>query len=411
MLLSLSHTALLRPRHARPPVAVRRTVVTAAARKPSGKKAASHGDNVRPDVSERAKALQSVVSSIDGHFGKGTIMKLGESNRMKVETFPSGSLTLDLCLGGGIPRGRIVEVYGPESSGKTTLGLHALASMQKMGGTAAMIDAEHAFDADYAAALGVDVDNLLVCQPESGEMALEVVDQLVRSSAVDVILVDSVAALVPQAEIEGEMGMVQVGSQARLMSQALRKLVQNASKCNCTVIFINQIRYKIGVIYGSPETTSGGNALKFYASVRIDIRRISTIKGSDGEDYGIRVKTKVVKNKVARPYRIAEMDIIFGQGISSVGCLLDCAEELKVIQRKGAWYSYGETRLGQGREKAVLYLEDDPALQSELEEQVRAAAKGGAPLVEEQLEDEEDEDEEEDGFMYQVEAAEKEPAL
>lgn len=319
------------------------------------------------------QALQNVLSSIDNQFGKGTIMQLGQANIMRVETFPSGSMTLDLGLGGGYPRGRIVEIYGPESSGKTTLGLHAMAEIQKLGGTSAMIDAEHAFDADYASKLGVDVDKLLVCQPESGEMALEVVDQLVRSSAVDVILVDSVSALVPRSEIEGEIGMVQVGAQARLMSQAMRKLVQNAAKCKCTVIFINQIRYKIGVIYGSPETTSGGNALKYYSSVRIDIRRCGFIKGADGHDVGIRVKTKIVKNKVARPYRIAEMDLMFHKGISSMGCLLDCAEEMNIIQRKGSWYSFGEERLGQGRDKAVLFLEGSPDLASKIELLVRAA--------------------------------------
>jgi len=333
----------------------------------------------RESSSARDKALESVMSSLDGQFGKGTIMKMGAAGTMKIDTFSSGSLTLDMALGGGIPRGRIMEIYGPESAGKTTLGLHAMAEMQKSGGVAAMIDAEHAFDAEYAAKLGVNVDKLLVCQPESGEMALEVVDQLVRSSAVDVILVDSVAALVPRAEIEGEIGMIQVGSQARLMSQALRKLVQNAAKCKCTVIFINQIRYKIGVIYGSPETTPGGNALKFYCSVRVDIRRAGFIKGADGLDAGIRVRTKVVKNKVARPYRVAEMDIMFHKGISSVGCVLDCAEELGIIARKGAWYSYGGSNLGQGRDKTVAYLEEHQDVCSEIEALVRAGQADGMP--------------------------------
>eukprot|EP00242_Pyramimonas_sp_CCMP2087_P010254 CAMPEP_0198212702 /NCGR_PEP_ID=MMETSP1445-20131203/27283_1 /TAXON_ID=36898 /ORGANISM="Pyramimonas sp., Strain CCMP2087" /LENGTH=394 /DNA_ID=CAMNT_0043887223 /DNA_START=372 /DNA_END=1556 /DNA_ORIENTATION=- len=322
---------------------------------------------------DKKNALKSVFDSLDDMYGKGSVMKMGDAKFMKIETFPSGSMTLDLALGGGYPRGRIVEIYGPESSGKTTLALHAMAEIQKLGGTAAFVDAEHAFDADYAAALGVDTDELLVSQPSSGEMALEVVDRLVRSGAVDVIAVDSVSALVPQAEIEGEMGMVTVGTQARLMSQGLRKLVQNASKCNCTVIFINQIRHKIGVFYGSPETTSGGNALKFYASVRIDIRRIGFVKGPDGIEIGNRVKTKIVKNKVARPYKIAESDLMYGTGLSFVGSLLDCAEECSVIERKGAWYSFGPTRLGQGRDKAVQFLVDNPEVSSQVESATRAS--------------------------------------
>uniref|UniRef100_A0A7S0WUZ5 Uncharacterized protein n=1 Tax=Pyramimonas obovata TaxID=1411642 RepID=A0A7S0WUZ5_9CHLO len=323
----------------------------------------------------KKQALQSVFDSLDAMYGKGTIMKMGDAKFMQTETFPSGSMTLDLALGGGYPKGRIVEIYGPESSGKTTLALHAMAEMQKLGGTAAFIDAEHAFDADYAAALGVNTDDLLVSQPSSGEMALEVVDRLVRSGAVDVIAVDSVAALVPQAEIEGEMGLVQVGTQARLMSQGLRKLVQNASKGKCTVIFINQIRHKIGVFYGSPETTSGGNALKFYASVRIDIRRIGFVKGPNGIEVGNRVRTKIVKNKVARPYQVAESDLMYGTGLSFVGSLLDCAETCSVVDRKGAWYSYGKTRLGQGRDKSIQFLEENPEVCSKIEAATRASQK------------------------------------
>jgi recombination protein RecA len=283
---------------------------------------------------EKEKALNLVLNQIERSFGKGSIMRLGDAARMKVETISSGAITLDLALGGGLPKGRIIEIYGPESSGKTTLALHAVAQVQKSGGVAAFVDAEHALDPTYSAALGVDIENLLVSQPDNGEAALEIVDQLVRSSAVDIVVIDSVAALVPRAEIEGEMGDNQVGLQARLMSKALRKVAGNIGKSGCTVIFLNQLRQKIGVTYGSPEVTTGGNALKFYASVRLDIRRIQTLKkGSEGE-YGIRAKVKVAKNKVAPPFRIAEFDIIFGSGISRLGCLVDLAEQTGVINRK-----------------------------------------------------------------------------
>ncbi|HRD41899.1 MAG TPA: recombinase RecA [Prochlorococcaceae cyanobacterium AMR_MDS_5431] len=308
---------------------------------------------------DREKALSSVLSQIERNFGKGSIMRLGDATRMRVETISTGALTLDLALGGGYPKGRIIEVYGPESSGKTTLTLHAIAEVQKQGGVAAFVDAEHALDPIYAATLGVDVENLLISQPDTGEMALEIVDQLVRSGAVDIIVIDSVAALTPRAEIEGEMGDVVVGSQARLMSQAMRKITGNIGKSGCTVIFLNQLRMKIGVTYGNPETTSGGNALKFYASVRLDIRRIQTLKRGT-EEYGIRAKVKVAKNKVAPPLRIAEFDILFGHGISTLGCLLDLAEETGVVIRKGSWYSYDGKNIGQGRDNAISWLEENP---------------------------------------------------
>lgn len=326
---------------------------------------------------EKQKALNLVLTQIERNFGKGTIMRLGDATRMKVETIPTGALTLDLALGGGIPKGRVVEIYGPESSGKTTLALHALAEVQKTGGIAAFVDAEHALDPTYAAALGVDIENLLVSQPDTGEAALEIVDQLVRSAAVDLIVIDSVAALVPRAEIEGEMGDSHMGLQARLMSQALRKITGNIGKSGCTVIFLNQLRQKIGVTYGNPETTTGGNALKFYASVRLDIRRIQTLKkGTD--EYGIRAKVKVAKNKVAPPFRIAEFDIVFGQGISSLGCLVDMAEETGVIIRKGAWYSYNGDNIGQGRDNTIRYLEEKPEFIKEVDQQVRQKLELGA---------------------------------
>jgi recombination protein RecA len=326
---------------------------------------------------EKKKALTLVLNQIERSFGKGAIVRLGDATRMKVETIPSGALTLDLALGGGLPKGRVIEIYGPESSGKTTLALHAIAEVQKAGGVAAFVDAEHALDPSYAAVLGVDIENLLVSQPDTGEMGLEVVDQLVRSVAVDIIVIDSVAALVPRAEIEGDMGDAHMGLQARLMSQALRKITGNIGKSNCTVIFLNQLRQKIGVVYGNPETTTGGNALKFYASVRLDIRRIQTLKRGT-EEYGIRAKVKVAKNKIAPPFRIAEFDIIFGKGISTLGCLIDLAEETGVLKRKGAWYSYNGDNIGQGRDKTLTYLEENTTLAKEIEQKVRGALDSGA---------------------------------
>ncbi len=331
----------------------------------------------KTETSDKQKALNLVLTQIERNFGKGSIMRLGDASRMKVETIPSGALTLDLALGGGIPKGRVIEIYGPESSGKTTVALHAVAEVQKAGGIAAFVDAEHALDPAYARALGVDIDNLLVSQPDTGEAALEIVDQLVRSSAVDIIVVDSVAALVPRAEIEGEMGDSHVGLQARLMSQALRKIAGNMGKSGCTVIFLNQLRQKIGVTYGSPETTTGGQALKFYASVRLDIRRIQTLKKGT-EEYGIRAKVKVAKNKVAPPFRVAEFDVIFGKGISTLGCLIDLAEETGVIIRKGAWYSYNGDNIAQGRDNAIKYAEEKPEFAQKIEQEVRQKLEMGA---------------------------------
>lgn len=319
---------------------------------------------------EKRKALELAVAQIERSFGKGSIMRLGDATRMKVETISSGALTLDLALGGGLPKGRVIEIYGPESSGKTTLALHAVAEVQKLGGVAAFVDAEHALDPTYAAALGVDIDNLLVAQPDTGEAALEIVDQLVRSTAVDVVVVDSVAALVPRAEIEGDMGDSHVGLQARLMSQALRKITGNIGKTGSTVIFLNQLRQRIGITYGNPETTTGGTALKFYASVRLDIRRVQTLKRGT-EEFGIRAKVKVAKNKVAPPFRIAEFDIIFGKGICNLGCILDIAEETGIISRKGAWYAYKGENLAQGRDNTIKYMEDNPTFAQEVEQLVR----------------------------------------
>jgi recombination protein RecA len=332
------------------------------------------------DLTEKQKALSMVLNQIERNFGKGSIMRLGEASRMQVATIPTGALTLDLALGGGLPKGRVIEIYGPESSGKTTVALHALAEVQRSGGIAAFVDAEHALDPIYAKALGVDIDELLVSQPDTGEMGLEVVDQLVRSAAVDLVVVDSVAALVPRAEIEGEMGDAHVGLQARLMSQALRKITGSIGKSQCAVIFLNQLRQKIGISYGNPETTTGGNALKFYASVRLDIRRIQTLKKGT-EEYGIRAKVKVAKNKVAPPFRIAEFDILFGQGISTLGCLLDLAEQTGVVVRKGAWYSYDGDNIGQGRDNTVQRLQEDSAFAAKLETQVREQLSlNGSPL-------------------------------
>ncbi|MFM7560675.1 recombinase RecA, partial [Cylindrospermopsis raciborskii] len=337
---------------------------------------------------------------IERSFGKGAIMRLGDATRMRVETISTGALTLDLALGGGLPKGRVIEIYGPESSGKTTVALHAIAEVQRNGGIAAFVDAEHALDPTYAGALGVDIENLLVSQPDTGEAGLEIVDQLVRSAAVDIVVIDSVAALVPRAEIEGDMGDAHVGLQARLMSQALRKITGNIGKSGCTVIFINQLRQKIGVTYGSPETTTGGNALKFYASVRLDIRRIQTLKkGSD--EFGNRVKVKVAKNKVAPPFRIAEFDIIFGKGISTLGCLVDLAEETGVLIRKGAWYSHNGENISQGRDNAIKYLEEKSDFAEKIKEQVRAKLDQGAVVsansvaksTEEEVEEEMEEEE------------------
>lgn len=327
---------------------------------------------------EREKALEVALSHIERQFGKGSIMKLGEvAGRMQVETIPSGSISLDVALGvGGLPRGRVIEIFGHESSGKTTLAQHAMASAQKSGGIAAMIDAEHALDPGYAKRLGVDIDNLLISQPDTGEQALEIAEALVRSGALDVIVVDSVAALVPRAEIEGEMGDAHVGLQARLMSQALRKLVGAVSKSKTCLIFTNQIREKVGVMFGNPETTPGGRALKFYSSVRIEVRRIETLKQGQ-ESTGIRVRAKVVKNKVAPPFRQAEFDILYGEGISREGDLLDLAEEQSIVTRSGTWYSYGNERLGQGRENAREFLRAHPEMTNAIEERIRQALSGG----------------------------------
>jgi recombination protein RecA len=348
---------------------------------PVDPKAASSSSSAgAPANAERDKALGLVLNQIERNFGKGSIMRLGDASRMRVETINTGALTLDLALGGGYPKGRVVEVYGPESSGKTTLTLHAIAEVQKRGGVAAFVDAEHALDPVYAASLGVDIENLLVSQPDTGEMALEIVDQLVRSAAVDIVVIDSVAALTPRAEIEGEMGDLAVGSQARLMSQAMRKITGNIGKSGCTVIFLNQLRQKIGVTYGNPETTTGGNALKFYASVRLDIRRIQTLKRGT-EEYGIRAKVKVAKNKVAPPFRIAEFDILFGRGISTLGCLLDLAEETGVVTRKGAWYSYEGDNIGQGRDNTITWLEQNPEQKEVIEELTRRRLTEGSEVT------------------------------
>ncbi len=328
---------------------------------------------------EKEKALSLVVGQIERNFGKGSIMRLGDASKMRVETISTGALTLDLALGGGYPKGRVIEVYGPESSGKTTLTLHAIAEIQRNGGVAAFVDAEHALDPVYAASLGVDVENLLVSQPDTGEMALEIVDQLIRSAAVDLVVVDSVAALTPRSEIEGEMGDHSVGAQARLMSQAMRKITGNIGKSGCTVIFLNQLRLKIGITYGNPETTTGGNALKFYASVRLDIRRIQTLKRGT-EEYGIRAKVKVAKNKVAPPFRIAEFDILFGKGISTLGCLLDLADETNVVTRKGAWYSYDGDNIGQGRDNTITWLEQNPESKEIIEKLVKDKLTEGSEV-------------------------------
>ncbi len=329
--------------------------------------------SVKEVNAEKLKALQLTMEKLDKAYGKGTVMKLGDSPVVAVEVIPSGSLTLDLALGiHGYPKGRVVEIYGPESSGKTTLAIHAIAECQKQGGIAAFIDAEHAFDQQYAKNLGVDINNLIISQPDNGEQALEIADNLIRSGAVDLLIVDSVAALTPKAEIEGEMGDSQMGLQARLMSKALRKLTGSINKAGCCCIFINQLREKIGVMFGNPETTTGGNALKFYASVRIDIRRSSQIKDGD-ENTGNRVKVKVVKNKVAPPFRKAEFDVMYGQGISKVGEIIDLGVELNIINKSGSWFSYGETKLGQGRDSVKQLVLDNPELMDELENKIKEA--------------------------------------
>lgn len=332
-------------------------------------------DKSKTENDGKKQALGLAVDQIEKQFGKGSIMRLGEANKVEIETYSSGSISIDMALGGGIPKGRIVEIYGPESSGKTTLTLHAIAEVQKAGGTAAFIDAEHALDPQYAKRIGVDIDGLLISQPDTGEQALEILETLVRSSAVDLVVVDSVAALVPQAEIDGDMGDSHMGLQARLMSQALRKLTGVVSKTHCTIIFINQIRMKIGVMFGNPETTSGGNALKFYSSVRLDIRRIGQIKA--GEDIvGNRTRVKIVKNKIAPPFRTAEFDIMYNEGISATGDLLDLAAEKGIVGKSGAWYDYDGAKIAQGREAAKQYLKDNPkAYEKILKEVLKANAE------------------------------------
>ena len=333
-------------------------------------------------ASDKKKALQTALSQLDKTFGKGTVMRLGDRPEMNVEAIPTGSLALDAALGiGGVPKGRIIEIYGPESSGKTTLALHILAEAQKRGGEVAFVDAEHALDPVYAAALGVDIDNLLVSQPDTGEQAVEITDALVRSGAIDAVVVDSVAALVPKQEIEGEMGDTFVGLQARLMSQALRKLAGTINKTNCVVIFINQLRMKIGVMYGNPETTTGGNALKFYASVRLDVRRIEQIK-EGGNVIGNKTRVKVVKNKVAPPFKEAIFDIMYGQGISKWSELIDLAVQMDIVQKSGSWFSMGDERIGQGKDSVKTYLQERPELAEQVEAQVREnlwRISGGAP--------------------------------
>ncbi len=322
----------------------------------------------------KLKALKLTLDKLDKTYGKGTVMKMGETEIEAIEVIPTGSLGLDVALGvGGYPRGRVIEIYGPESSGKTTLTLHAIAEAQKNGGIAAFIDAEHAFDRYYAENLGVDIENLIISQPDNGEQALEIADNLIRSGAIDIIVIDSVAALTPKSEIEGEMGDSKMGLHARLMSQALRKLTSSISKTNCTVIFINQLREKIGVMFGNPETTTGGNALKFYASVRLDIRRSTQIKNSNSEVLGNKTRVKVVKNKVAPPFKLVEFDIVYGEGISKIGEIIDLGVNFEIIKKSGSWFSYDDTKLGQGREAVKALLLDNPELMDELEQKIKTA--------------------------------------
>ncbi|MBQ3579559.1 MAG: recombinase RecA [Bacteroidales bacterium] len=338
-------------------------------------------DDVAALKQEKLKILQSTLDKIEKNYGKGSIMKLGDRPDESLEVIPTGSIALDAALGvGGFPKGRVIEIYGPESSGKTTLAIHVIAEAQKQGGIAAFIDAEHAFDAAYAKKLGVDIENLLVSQPDNGEQALEIADNLIRSGAIDIIVIDSVAALTPKAEIDGEMGDSKMGLQARLMSQAMRKLTATISKTGCCCIFINQLREKLGVMFGNPETTTGGNALKFYASVRIDIRRTQAIKDGD-QNIGNRVKVKVVKNKVAPPFRVCEFDLMFGEGISKIGEIIDLGVEYGIIKKSGSWFSYGESKLAQGREALKQLLKDNEELSAELETKVREAIKD-APMEE-----------------------------
>ena len=332
-------------------------------------------EKMSTEKESKLKALQLTLDKLDKTYGKGTVMKMGDKAIEEVETISSGSLGIDLALGvGGYPRGRIIEIYGPESSGKTTLTLHAIAEAQKAGGIAAFIDAEHAFDRNYAEKLGVDIENLIISQPDNGEQALEIAENLIRSGAIDIVVIDSVAALTPKSEIEGEMGDSKMGLHARLMSQALRKLTGTISKTHCTVFFINQLREKIGVMFGNPETTTGGNALKFYASVRLDIRRSTQIKDGDNV-LGNRTKVKVVKHKVAPPFKVAEFDIMYGEGISKTGEILDLAVEFEIIKKAGSWFSYGETKLGQGRDAVKSLIKDNPELADELEEKIKARIK------------------------------------
>lgn len=348
------------------------------------------------DNDEKRKALDAAMGQIEKQFGKGSVMKLGEYKAMEVEAIPTGALTLDVALGiGGIPKGRIIEIFGPESSGKTTLALHAVAESQKAGGTAAFIDAEHALDPIYAKKLGVDIDNLIVSQPDTGEQALEITEALVRSGAIDIIVVDSVAALVPKAEIDGDMGDTHVALQARLMSQALRKLAGVLNKSKTAIIFINQLREKVGIMFGNPETTPGGRALKFYASVRLDIRRIENIK-QDGEVIGNRTRVKVVKNKVAPPFREAEFDILYGEGISKEGSILDLAVNLDIVEKSGAWFSYNGAKIGQGRENVKKYLKENPKILAEIEQKIRDNySKAFEQALDEKASEEVDDDEDE----------------